>query len=220
MIRLREVVNLVKELSPGKRVADFACAQGNFGLLLAEDGFDVTAIDIKTEFLQYAMKKYERGQFRVIETNIIDFRDAEGFDCILAGEIIEHCAHPDQLLASIHANLKPGGIVVLTTPNGNEFGSRLPTYSQVTDISALIPKQFHWGDHLFLFTIEELRSLFVRQGFRMLREIKFHSQYISQLKGPRYLLPLRALEWMEKRTRHLKKRGKDSAGHLIVVARK
>lgn len=218
-LRIGEVLRLVKAHSPGPRVLDLACAQGIFGLLLAESGFEVTAVDIKPEFLDYAKKKYTHGNFTTELGNLMEYRGAAPFDCVLAGEIIEHVAHPEQLLASAARNLQPGGILVLTTPNGNEFGSKLPTYSQVDDVDALIPRQFHWGDHLFLYTTDELRKLLNEAGFDVAYEAKYHSSYVSQLKGVRYFLPLAGLRWLERLTRAWPKNGKDSANLLIVVAR-
>jgi 2-polyprenyl-3-methyl-5-hydroxy-6-metoxy-1,4-benzoquinol methylase len=150
----------------------------------------------------------------------MDFRDLERFDCALAGEVIEHVAFPDQLLKSVAENLKPGGICVLTTPNGEDYSSTLPTYRQVTNIEELIPKQFHWGDHLFLYTTDELRELFDQAGLDVVYCEKYHSAYVSQIKAVRYLMPLSFLHWLERKTRHWKKRGKDSANLLIVVGRK
>ena len=219
-LRLEEVIRLVREHSPGPRVADLASAQGSFGLLLAERGFDVTAVDIKPEFLKYARRKHTHGNFRTVIGNLMDFRSPEPFDCVLAGEVIEHVAHPDQLLASAAANLRQGGVLVLTTPNGAEHGSTLPTYKQVTNLEELIPRQFHWGDHLFLYTVEELRELFDQAGLDLIYAEKYHSSFVSQIKAPRYLMPLRLLKWLEKKTRHLSKGGKDSTNLLIVVGRK
>lgn len=219
-LRIREVQRLVKQFSPGPRVVDLACAQGLFSLILAEAGYDVTAVDIKEEFLKYARKRHTHGKLNTVLSNIMEYRSQEPFDCALAGEIIEHVARPDQLLASVSANLKQGGVVILTTPNGEEHGSKLPTYSQVTDIEALIPRQFHWGDHLFLYTIPELTALFDRAGFDVVYAEKYHSSYVSQIKGVRYLMPMGLLRWIERKTRHIKKAGKDSANLLILVAKK
>ena len=158
-LRLETVISLVNRFATtGKTVGDFASAQGNFGLLLAEQGYQVTAVDIKPEFLNYSLKKHTHGKFETVLANIIEYRHHQPFDVVLLGEIIEHVAFPLDLLKSAYENLKPGGILVLTTPNGNEFGNQLPTYSQVTNIEELIPKQFHWGDHLFLYTDSELSN--------------------------------------------------------------
>lgn len=219
-LRIQEVLRFVQTYSPGRRIADFACAQGNFSLLLAEQGYDVTAIDIHPEFIKYATKKHTQGNFHPIQANLMEFRNQEGFDCILAGEIIEHVAFPKQLINSISSNLKPGGICIITTPNGSDYSSNLPTFEQVTDIEALIPRQFHWGDHLFLYTAEELRKLLTEVGLEVLHLEKYNSAYVSQLKAIRYFMPVRLLGWLEKKTRHLKKQGKDSSNLLIVVARK
>ncbi len=219
-LRIDEVLRLVKQYSSGRRLADFACAQGNFGLLLAEQGYDVTAVDINQEFLRYAKKKYTTGNFKTVQANLIEFRDSEGFDCILVGEVIEHVAFPNALLKSVYENLRPGGICILTTPNGADYSSNLPTYRSVKNIEELIPRQFHWGDHLFLYTDDELRELFTQAGLTTLYLEKYHSAYVSQIKAVRYLLPHSALRWLEQKTRHWQKQGKDSANLLIAVVKK
>lgn len=218
-LRIEEVVRLVKLFSPGSRLADLACGQGTFSLLLAEAGYDVTAVDIQEDFLRYARKKHTHGTFRTVHANLMEFRDAQRFDCVLAGEVIEHVAYPRELLRSLRENLRPGGICVITTPNGADFSSTLPTFSEVKDVSALIPKQFHWGDHLFLYTDGELRGLLEEAGFEVLYLEKYHSAYVSQIKALRYLMPLGLLKWLERRTRHWPKKGKDSANLLIAVGR-
>lgn len=216
-LRIEEVLRLVKRFAPGKRLADLACGQGNFALLLAEAGFDVTAVDIQEDFLRYARKKHTHGSFRAVRGNLIEYRDAEKFDVVLAGEVIEHVAYPRELIRSLRENLRPGGICVITTPNGSDYSSQLPTFSQVSDVTALIPKQFHWGDHLFLYTEAELRGLLEEAGFDVVYLEKYHSAYVSQIKALRYLMPLWLLKWLEKKTRHWPKNGKDSANLLIAV---
>jgi len=220
-LRLDTVRALVRRYLPkGSSIADLACAQGNFSLTLAEDGYDVTAVDLLDEFLNFAKKKYTHGKLKTLRSNIIEFRSPELFDGVVLGEIIEHVAFPDQLLQSAAQNLKPGGYLFLTTPNGNEFDQPLPTYKQVTNLEELIPKQFHWGDHLFLYTQEELQELLFNAGFEVIQVLKLNSSYVSQIKGVRYLLPLFALKWIEKKTRHWMRNGKDSTNSLIVVGKK
>lgn len=219
-IRLEAVIDLVRRHSTGIRILDVACAQGNFALLLAEAGFDVTALDLSEEFLAYAKKKYSHGKIEFIHANIMDYTAPASFDTIICGEVIEHVAYPKDLLAAAARNLKAGGHLVLTTPNGEEWGSPLRTYSEIDDVSALIPRQFHFGDHLFLYTESELRGLLSECGFETVEVTKFNSAYLSQVKGFRYLLPYGFLRWAERKTRSWKKKGKDSTNGLIVVARK
>src|SRR4051812_35237445 len=70
-LRLDTVLELVRSHAPGKRIADLACAQGNFAIPLAEEGFDVTGVDINPEFLAYAKKKHTHGRFRTVIGNLM-----------------------------------------------------------------------------------------------------------------------------------------------------
>lgn len=54
----------------------------------------------------------------------IPFED-ESFDLVFAGEIIEHLVDTDGFLNEVHRCLKPGGHLILTTPNLASFENRL-----------------------------------------------------------------------------------------------
>lgn len=218
-LRFEKAIELIKKYTPGPRIGDFASSHCNFSLTLAEDGYDVTAVDIKPEFLDYAKKKYTHGKFNTVVANVIEYRSPEKFDCVFLGEVIEHVAFPDQLLKSAAENLKKGGIVVVTTPNGAEFEQPLPTFSQVTNIEELIPRQFHWGDHLFLYTDAELKGLMEKAGFEILECVKLNSSYVSQIKAARYLMPLSLLKWLDHKASRWTRSGQDSTNCLIMVGR-
>jgi 2-polyprenyl-3-methyl-5-hydroxy-6-metoxy-1,4-benzoquinol methylase len=165
-LRFNGLMDLIHRNVPvGGRILEFGPAQCNFSLLLAEEGYKVTAVDLQQGFLDYARLKYEKGDLELVQGNFMDFSRPQEYDAVLCGEIIEHVAFPKDLMLSAAKNLKVGGILLLSTPNGAEEGSALPTFSEVEDITRFMPKQFHWGDHLFLYTREELRKLGGRVRF-------------------------------------------------------
>ncbi|MCD4813055.1 methyltransferase domain-containing protein [bacterium] len=145
-------------------VADIGCAQGNLSLLLAEAGFRVTALDIDPDYLAYAEKKYEKGNIQWVQGSF-DKQDLPGFyDVVVLGEIIEHCAYPEDFIEKALAFLKPGGILWVTTPNALMFRNHLPTFGQLQrreDRKFLEEKQFgpDGEDHLFLFTLSDLKLI-------------------------------------------------------------
>ena len=81
-------------------------------------------------------------------------------------EVIEHVAHPDDFLAKTAALVKPGGVIVMTTPNGAYFRNRLPRFSDCVDPSVYESGQFKPDSdgHIFLLHPDEVHALAGRAG--------------------------------------------------------
>jgi 2-polyprenyl-3-methyl-5-hydroxy-6-metoxy-1,4-benzoquinol methylase len=165
--RRRETLRLLTEvLSPGARILDVAAAQGNFSLALAELGFDVTWNDLRAELADYVRLKHERGKIEFAAGNAFELAFPSLFDAVLITEIIEHVAHPDDFLAKAAALVKPGGYIVMTTPNGGYFKNRLPKFSDCADPAVFESIQFkpNADGHIFLLHANEIEPLARRAG--------------------------------------------------------
>ena len=165
--RRRETLRLLTEvLEPGACLLDIAAAQGNFSLALAELGFDVTWNDLRSELADYVRLKYERGKIRYAAGNAFELAFPSPFDAVLITEIIEHVAHPDDFLAKAAALIRPGGYVVMTTPNGGYFRNPLPKFSECADPTVFESVQFkpNADGHIFLLHADEIEPLARRAG--------------------------------------------------------
>jgi 2-polyprenyl-6-hydroxyphenyl methylase/3-demethylubiquinone-9 3-methyltransferase len=165
--RRRETLRLLTEvLSPGARILDVAAAQGNFSLALAELGFDVTWNDLRAELADYVRLKYERGKIEYAAGNAFELTFPSLFDAVLITEIIEHVAHPDDFLAKAAALVRPGGYIVMTTPNGGYFRNPLPKFSDCADPTIFEAVQFkpNADGHIFLLHVDEIEPLAKRAG--------------------------------------------------------
>jgi 2-polyprenyl-3-methyl-5-hydroxy-6-metoxy-1,4-benzoquinol methylase len=153
-------------LSPGAHVLDVAAAQGNFSLALAELGFDVTWNDLRAELADYVRLKHERGKIEFAAGNAFELAFPSLFDAVLITEIIEHVAHPDDFLIKATALVRPGGYIVMTTPNGGYFKNRLPKFSECADPSVFESVQFkpNSDGHIFLLHVDEIEPLARRVG--------------------------------------------------------
>ena len=120
---------------PGDTILDVAAAQGNFSIVLAEMGYHVTWNDIREELSEYVRLKNNSAPITYKPGNVFDVRFDELFDIILATEIIEHVAHPDEFLANLAKLLKPGGYIIISTPLGSYFRNNLPKFSEFADPS-------------------------------------------------------------------------------------
>ena len=161
--RQQATINLVKKALPkGSKILDVAAAQGNFSLLLAEQGYHVTWNDLREDLAAYVQLKYEKGHLDFAPGNVFDLGFENHFDGVLITEIIEHVAHPDQFLAKIAKFVKPGGYIIMTTPLGNYFkNGHYPKFTEFDEPEIFESQQFgpNSGDHIFLLHIEEPQLL-------------------------------------------------------------
>ena len=168
--RRRQTLKLLSAVvAPGARVLDIAAAQGNFSLALAEQGYRVTWNDLRGDLAGYVRLKHERGEIDYAPGNAFELVFPRPFDAVLITEIIEHVAHPDEFLAKTAMLVRPGGYIVMTTPNGQYLRNTLPRFSDCADPSAYETAQFKpdADGHIFLLHPDEVHTLAARAGLEV-----------------------------------------------------
>ena len=168
--RRRRTLAFIEEVvSPGARILDVAAAQGNFSLALAERGYRVTWNDLREELVGYVRLKHERGDLVFAPGNVFELEFEDPFDCIVATEVIEHVAHPDDFLRKLSHLVRPGGYLVMTTPNGAYFRNTLPRFTDCHDPSVFEDSQFkpNADGHIFLLWPDEIRRLAAAANLRI-----------------------------------------------------
>jgi len=169
--RMDRTLQLIQSVTPlGASVLDIAAAQGNFSLRLAELGYRVTWNDLRGELADYVMCKRERGDVHFLPGDVFALTASEQYQTVLITEIIEHVAHPDAFLVQVARLVRPGGHVVMTTPNGAYFANRLPKFSQCADPTRFEAKQFKpdADGHIFLLHSDEMPPLASAAGLEIL----------------------------------------------------
>jgi 2-polyprenyl-3-methyl-5-hydroxy-6-metoxy-1,4-benzoquinol methylase len=180
--RRKHTLELVRRAAaPGASVLDVAAAQGNFTLELAELGYDVTWNDLRSELADYVRLKHERGIVRYAPGNIFELSFDRPFDVVLITEVIEHVAHPDQFLRKIASLVKPGGHLVMTTPNGAYFRNRLPRFSDCPDPALFEHRQFlpNSDGHIFLLHEDEIRRFATAAGLTV-EELRLGTNFLTE----------------------------------------
>lgn len=153
---LKSLYHLVDSLSPYRKTNRWLdVGYGEGGLLNVTERFGW-----KSYGLEVSPKALEYGKSRgwTVATNANDFRifPESGFDVVSMIEVVEHLLSLDGILRTANKLLRPGGVLYITTPNGDSLNYRLLGHSW----SVVSPPE-----HLMLWTRHAIRIALRRNGF-------------------------------------------------------
>lgn len=107
------------QLAAGRSVLDAGCGTG-YGLeiLAAAGAAELTGLDIDRGAVASAQRRGERSGARVEQGDLqaLDFPD-DSFDLAVCFETLEHLASPDRGVAELRRVVRPGGTLVVSSPN-------------------------------------------------------------------------------------------------------
>jgi 2-polyprenyl-3-methyl-5-hydroxy-6-metoxy-1,4-benzoquinol methylase len=152
---------LLGAVSPGERVLDVGAGEGLFASALLDAGLSVLAADVACEPLRRAGRRREG-----LETWLLGGEAEWGladaaFDVVWAGEVIEHVADTAGWLSEARRVLRPGGTLLLTTPDHGPL-TRLHMGLSARAFAARADPR---SEHLRLYTRGTLTSLLADFGF-------------------------------------------------------
>ncbi len=137
-----------KKISAGKTVIDIACGEGYGPDLLATTASRVIGLDYDTPTINQARRRYKRPNLQFITGNLFNIDQCVGgikSDVVCSFQTIEHFIDHDAFIQAIKSAGKPGGTVVITTPNKNVFPSYNPYHLHELDyvsLKSLLEKHF------------------------------------------------------------------------------
>lgn len=118
-MRSRMVVELLQP-KRGERILDVGCGNGRDLIALAAIGCNCVAIDYSEVMVAEARHVLATATSAVYlnvgDATQLGFKDGQ-FDKVFASEVIEHIPDWRRAVSEMRRVLKPGGILVITTPN-------------------------------------------------------------------------------------------------------
>lgn len=182
----------------GKRVLDVACGMGNGSALLSRNADFVSGLDRDKESVNFAKKHYSRpnSEFIIGDAEILNFPE-NSFDIVVSFETIEHLPSPKKFLKEIKKILKPGGMLILSSPD------REVVREILIDVSYQNPfhiKEFSQEELKSLlektFQVEEIWGQFVYESSFLRKKIRDILRFLIQLDRQKRLKKLLPLSWV------------------------
>jgi 2-polyprenyl-3-methyl-5-hydroxy-6-metoxy-1,4-benzoquinol methylase len=158
--RLRTLLAVLGRDAAGTKLLDVGCSSGAFLMAARELGLEAEGVEISPEAAETA----RRAGFRVHTGLLEEARYPErSFDAVALIELLEHLRDPHALLAECRRILRPGGVLMATTPNGASWtASAMGAHWDVFSLRGM-------GGHVSFFTPGSLRLLAERAGFEVAR---------------------------------------------------
>lgn len=104
--------------------------------------------------------------------------DDESVDFVFATEIVEHMVSPLHLFQEAFRVLRPGGHLLITTPNVTRIGNVFKLLIGRSNFDRLIPVDYwneddEWRPHFREYTMAEVAGFFKKAGFEVLEQHHF-----------------------------------------------
>lgn len=135
---------VARKLAKGLRVLDIACGEGYGSFALAREAATVVGVDISEDAIRHAREEYGQRaanlEFVVGSAANIPLGDAS-VDLVVSFETIEHHDQHEAMIREIRRVLRPGGLVVISSPNKYEY-SDVTGYSNPWHVKELYLDEF------------------------------------------------------------------------------
>lgn len=120
--RLQGALPLLQHRGATIKLLDVGCSSGALLSEAARMGFDVTGVEPAHEAVQTA----KRAGFKVYEGYLEEVGlPANEFDIVTLFEIVEHIRNPVEMLKECQRILRPGGVLIINTPNADSWTARV-----------------------------------------------------------------------------------------------
>lgn len=163
--RLKKAARMIEGLPPGK-LLDIGCSTGDWALYWKERGWESYGLDIDREHVGIATERGVRAKACDLNVEPIPFDDGS-FDLIFAGEVIEHLIDTDGFVRELHRCLRPGGHLIVTTPNLASFENRARILFGVYPI--WVDHRLQGSGHVRAYTPSVLKKQLREHGFTILK---------------------------------------------------
>jgi 2-polyprenyl-3-methyl-5-hydroxy-6-metoxy-1,4-benzoquinol methylase len=180
-------VELIKRYKKGTSLLDIGCGEGFFLFNASKAGYSAKGIELSKDAAAYAKREFNLDiEARAFEE--LQFPE-NYFDVVTLWQVLEHLPHPLAILKEAYRILKPGGLLMVSTPD-------------IEGIPARILGKRWWNIrklHINQFSTKTLTDILENAGFENVSSDSYKESinllmlFIPMLKYLKIYEPLKAL---------------------------
>jgi len=194
MARHLAAYHLMEPFIAGKSVLEAGCGEGYGAALMARYAARVVGVDYNTAALELARARHRQPNLEYRALNLLDLaKQSPGeFDVVTNFQVLEHLDDPTPFLSAAAACVKPGGVLILTTPNRLASVSENPYHVHeytAPELRALLERFFASVDVRGVVGTERVYAFERARGAAAQRILRLDPL------GLRKLLPDRFVKW-------------------------
>ncbi|KPC58815.1 class I SAM-dependent methyltransferase [Streptomyces chattanoogensis] len=174
---LARALGPVRTGAPAATILDIGCGDGTAAATAAQvlAGHRLVGVDWSQDALRRAGTRIPYAIRGELTDGGLPFATGSA-DAVLFSEVIEHLVDPDAALDELHRVLRPGGHLMLSTPNLAAWYNRGLLLAGIQPVFSEVSLRHIHGrpgtqvvGHLRLYTARALRSFLTASGFDVLR---------------------------------------------------
>jgi 2-polyprenyl-3-methyl-5-hydroxy-6-metoxy-1,4-benzoquinol methylase len=170
--RLKQALDWACRDAIGKQLLDVGSNDGTFGISAKKRGFYVVGLDKDPAFSDICSWKLDAFWLLDVTRNIPWPLDDESFDVVHIGAVIEHVYDFHALFSEAYRVLRPGGVVIISTPNLAHYRHR---------IELLLGKAPIWYSpqffqHIRMWTFRDLAAVLEEHGFTVIHQVGMYER--------------------------------------------
>jgi 2-polyprenyl-3-methyl-5-hydroxy-6-metoxy-1,4-benzoquinol methylase len=178
---IEEIKRLYQPNSTNIKGLEIGCGNGWWLAACKKNGIDCAGIEPETSF----KRGHQENGFEVTYGFYPDKKDTTKYDFVIFNDVFEHIPDVNSLAASVNADLKENGYLIINIPLSDGLFSQCARVFNKLGIKSFLNRMWQFdfhSPHYTYFNAENLNQLVSKHGFTKISEFRLNTLDFDHIK--------------------------------------